>query len=108
MDKGTVVFIPCVFERGGFPSERVFIIRPQSGSELRGVADVRYCYHSDRSPLDYDPPEGREIVGCLLGIVLRSLEDGTVRVHLPDGEVYDLDRTNIEQAREATPAYVPI
>ena len=26
MDKGTVVFIPCMFKRGGFPSERVFII----------------------------------------------------------------------------------
>jgi hypothetical protein len=107
MDKGTVVFISCTFKRGGFPSERVFIIRTQGG-ELVGVADEQYCYQRDGSPLGDEPPEGQEIEGRLLGLVVRMLSDTAVRVHLPDGEVYDLDRTTIVPAREATPRHVPV
>jgi hypothetical protein len=108
MDKGTVVFIPCVFKRGGFPSESVFIIHTQGGGELEGVADVRYCYLDDGSPLGDEPPEGREINGRLIGLVVRTLPDGAVRVHLPDGEVYDLDRNKIVPAREAASRHVPV
>jgi hypothetical protein len=107
MDKGSVVFIPCTFKRGGFPSERVFII-PTQGGELVGAADVQYCFRRDSSPLGDEPPEGQEIEGRLLGLVVRELTDTTVRVHLPDGEVYDLDRTTIVPAREATPRHVPV
>ena len=44
----------------------------------------------------------------LLGLVVRMLTDTAVRVHLPDGEVYDLDRTLIVPAREATSRHVPV
>jgi hypothetical protein len=107
MDKGTVVFIPCMFKRGGFPSERVFIIHARGG-ELVGVADAQYCFHRDGRPLGDEPPEGQEIAGRLLGLVVRMLTDTAVRVHLPDGEVYDLDRTLIVPAREATSRHVPV
>jgi hypothetical protein len=36
------------------------------------------------------------------------LGDASVRVHLPDGEVHDLDRTNVMAAREATAQHVPV
>jgi hypothetical protein len=107
MDKGTVVFIPCTFKRGGFPSERVFIIHTRGG-EFVGVADVQYCYQEDGSPLGDEPPEGQEIEGRLLGLVVRTLTDTAVRLHLPDGEVYDIDRTMIIPAREAMPRHVPV
>ena len=107
MDKGTVVFIPCAFQRGGFPNKRVFIIRARGG-ELRGVADARYCYHHDGRPVGDEPPEGEEIKGRLLGLVVRMLGAASVRVHLPDGEVYDLDRAQVVPAREAIPRHVPV
>ena len=108
MDKGTVVFIPCTFKRGGFPDERVFIIRALGGGEFRGVADVRYCLRHDGSPLGNEPVEGREIPGKLLGLVIRPLHDGAVRVHLPDGEVYDLDSDEIVPARQVITKHVPV
>ena len=108
MDKGTVVFIPCAFKRGGFPSERLFIIRARGGGELRGVSNVEYCSRHDGSPVGDEPPKGEEIEGRVLGVVVRLLGDGSVRVHLPDGEVYDLDRANVVPAREAMSRHVPL
>ena len=108
MDKGTVVFIPCAFKRGGFPSERLFIIRARGGGELSGVADVQYCSRHDGSPVGDEPPEGEEIEGRLLGLVVRPPGDASVRVHLPDGEVYDLDRAIVVPARAANSRHVPI
>ena len=108
MDKGTVVFIPCSFKRGGFPSERVFMIPSPGAGEFRGVADEQYCYHPDGGPLGDEPPEGQEIEGRLLGLVVRVLGDATVRVHLPDGEVYDLDSAKVAPVRGANPRYVPV
>jgi hypothetical protein len=108
MDKGTVVFIPCAFKRGGFPTERVFLIGARGDGRLSSLADVRYCFRHDGSPLGDEPPEGEEIEGRLLGVVVRMREDGSVRVHLPDGEVYDLDRTEVVPAREAASRHVPI
>jgi hypothetical protein len=108
MGKGTVVFIPCALRRGGFPSERVFIIRARGGGELSGVADAGYCYRQDGSPIGDEPPEGEEIEGRLLGLVVRMLGEASVRVHLPDGEVYDLDQANVIPAREATSRHVPV
>lgn len=108
MEKGTVIFVPCTFERGGFPNERVFNIRSRGLGEFRGVADVDYCYHQDGQPLGDDPSEGRAIEGRLVGVVVRALGDDTTRVHLPDGEVYDLDRTNLVPVREASSRHVPV
>jgi hypothetical protein len=108
MEKGTVVFIPCTLKRGGFPSERVFVIRARGGGELSGVADAQYCYRHDGRPVGDEPPEGEEIEGRLLGLVVRMLGDASIRVHLPDGEVYNLDRNIIVPAREATARHVPV
>ena len=108
MEKGSIVFVPCTFQRGGFPSERLFILRSPGHAELRGVADVNYCYDESDRPLGDEPPQGEEIRGRLIGVVVRVSGDSTVRVHLPDGEVYDLDRNKLVPAREANPRHVPV
>ena len=35
-----VVVVRCQFRRGGFPSERIFVILFEGGDEMRGVAPV--------------------------------------------------------------------
>jgi hypothetical protein len=110
MDRENVVFIPCEFRRGGFPSERLFVIRVRGG-EFRSVADVRYCYREDRSPLGaLEPAEGQSLKGLVLGLIVRpqTREGEAIRVHLPDGEVYDLDVVNVVPARGAVSKHVPV
>jgi hypothetical protein len=72
------------------------------------VADVGYCYRQDGSLVGDEPPEGEEIEGRLLGLVVRMLGEASVRVHLPNGEVSDLDKTDVIPAREATSKPVPV
>jgi len=108
MEKGTVIFVPCTFKRGGFPSERVFVIRPRGQGEYSGVADVGYCYRQDGKPLGDEPPEGQEIQGLVVGIVVSALKDDTIRAHLPDGEVYDLETSNLVPVREVMARHVPV
>lgn len=107
MDKGTVVLVPCEFQRGSFSNERLFIIHVRGG-QFRSLADVGYCYRKDFTPLGDQPAEGEKISGYLTGLVIRVLEDGTVRVHLPDGEVYKLDQTNLVRAKEVATKHVPV
>ena len=107
MDKGTVVCITCQFKRGGFPSERAFEIATPEGV-VRGVADVEYCRRMNMEPLGEEPSTGHAIPGLLMGLVIRPLEGKNIRVHLPDGGVYDLDTSIIEPAREVVSRDVPV
>ncbi len=91
MLKGKVVFVRCAFLRGNFPNDRFFVIRSEVGTELEGTASVDFCYTRDKTPLGDAPPAGQEVDGLVVGIVVGELQDGTLRLHLPDGEIYELD-----------------
>ena len=74
MEKGTVVFVPCDFEPGGFPNERVFIIRRSETVEYRGVADVTYCYDENGEPLGLKPSPEPRCHGRVVGRIVRMTE----------------------------------
>jgi hypothetical protein len=90
MEREQVVFVQCQFRRSGFPSERIFLVKSKSGVPLRGVAPLQYCYTRQREPLGDEPDAGKTVDGLVVGVVVEAQADKTVRVYLPDGEVYDL------------------
>lgn len=103
-----VVFVPCVFRRGAFPHERIFIIHLDGDWEYRGVAPVNYCLKSDSSPLGDLPPADRDVEGKILGIQITPSADGAARVQLPDGEVYELPEDRFESPSRAEGPYVSV
>jgi hypothetical protein len=107
METGKVVFVRCAFHRGGFPSERVFVFRFEGGAELRGVAPVQYCYTRDREPLGDEPTADGEVDGLVMGVVI-GRKGGFFRVHLPDGDIYELGGDQIEPVRAGDAGYVSI
>lgn len=94
-----VVTVRCSFRRGGFPDELLFIIRTTTGTTWYGVAPAQYCLTPDLRPLGDDPDPGVEMAGRITGLALTPPSGETVRVYLPDGEVYELDATLIESSR---------
>lgn len=91
------VFVRCSFRRGGFPGERVFIIRTSGeGATWRGVAPAQYCLTPDLRPLGDGPDPGVEMAGRVAGLALTPTSGEMVRVYLPDGEVYELDAALVE------------
>lgn len=94
-----VVFVRCSFRRGGFPGERVFVIRTAGeGTSWRGVAPVQYCLTPDLRPLGDGPDPGVEMDGRVAGLALTSASGGPVRVYLPDSEVYEIDECLIDSS----------
>jgi hypothetical protein len=99
--RGQSVLVRCRFFRSAFPSERIFVIRALDGSEWRGMAPlVQYCTNQDGGPLGNEPTPADGIEGFIMGIVIGYLADGTARVHLPDGEVYELSEDLIVPLRD--------
>lgn len=90
MIKEKVVLVKCVFLRGAFPHERVFVIRLGDDWEYRGVAPAAYCFDRDGQPFVDSSMGESEVEGMLIGIQIASGADGVARVQLPDGELYDL------------------
>ena len=96
MDTNQVVYVRCTFIRGGFSSERIFVIRFQGGAESRGVAPAHYCFTRDGRPIGDAPASGNTVDGFVPGVIIERLHDGTPRVQLPDGDIYDLDDSLIQ------------
>lgn len=94
-----VVTVRCSFRSGGFPDERLFIIRTTTGATWYGVAPAQYCLTPDLRPLGDDPDPGVEMAGRVAGLALTPLSGETVRVYLPDSEVYELDATLVAPSR---------
>jgi hypothetical protein len=86
-----VALVRCRLSKGGFPTERIFEVQAPGGGSFLGAAPVEYCYGSDRTPQRAEIPRGEKIDGYIAGVTIGAGEqDGTVRVHLPDGDLYDL------------------
>jgi hypothetical protein len=102
-----VVFVPCQFRRGAFPHERIFIIRLEGGWEYRGLAPVTYCLKPDLSPLGELPLADAEVEGRIVGIQIGLPRNGSARVQLPDGEVYELPEDRLVSALGAE-SHVPV
>lgn len=96
-----VVTVRCSFRSGGFPDERLFIIRTTTGATWYGVAPAQYCLTPDFRPLGDGPGPGAEMAGRVTGLALTPASGETIRVYLPDGEVYELD------AALVTPSLLP-
>jgi hypothetical protein len=89
--RGQSVLVRCRFFGSAFPSERIFVIRARDGSEWRGMAPlVQYCRNQDGGPLGDEPTPADAIEGYVMGFMIGHRADGTARVYLPDGEVYEL------------------
>jgi hypothetical protein len=89
--RGQSVLVRCRFFGSAFPSERIFVIRARDGSEWRGVAPLpEYCTNQDGGPMGDEPTPADGIEGFVMGVVIGHRADGTLRVYLPDGEVYEL------------------
>lgn len=100
------VFVKCQFAKGGFPTERVFVIQAPGGV-YTGMAPEEYCYTQDKRRLNREPAKGEKIEGYLMGITLGEVDAaGRIRIYLPDSNIYEIEDHLIE-ARE-NPAHVPI
>jgi hypothetical protein len=89
--RGQNVLVRCRFFGSAFPPERIFVIRARDGSEWRGMAPlVQYCTNQDGGPLGDEPAPADGIEGYVMGFMIGHRADGTARVYLPDGEVYEL------------------
>jgi hypothetical protein len=103
-----VVLVPCVFRRGAFPHERIFVISLDEGWEYRGVVPVTYCLKPDWTPLGDLPLADEEVGGKIVGLQITPARDGVARVQLPDGEVYELPEDRFETQSRAEGRYVSI
>lgn len=96
-----VVFVKCLLSRGVFPAEAAFRVAAPGGGEYLGAVHLGYCYTRGRkavSPAHLDRP----LDGLVVGLTITPIsDDGVTRVHLPDGELYDLSRDAFEPARGA-------
>jgi hypothetical protein len=107
MNGEKVVRVKCHFSRGGFPSERVFHIKAPGGGSLTGTAPVEYCFAKDGTPLRQEIPRGEQVDGYITGLLLGPAGSGkAVRVYLPDGEIYEIDNSQIIKNSEG--AHVPV
>jgi hypothetical protein len=99
--RGQNVLVRCRVFGSAFPSERIFVIRARDGSEWRGVAPLpEYCTSQDGGPLGNEPTPTDGIEGYVMGFMIGHRADGTARVHLPDGEVYELGEDLIVRVRD--------
>ena len=107
MEREKVVFVRCGLFCGGFPSERIFVIRFADNAELRGVAPAQYCYTSDRKPLTEEPP-ARGMDGLVVGIEIGRTPEGAFRVYMPDAEIYEVDDSHIVPTHAEESGRVPV
>jgi hypothetical protein len=99
--RGQNVLVRCRFFGSAFPHERVFVIRAGDGAKWRGVAPLpEYCTSQDGGPLGNEPTPTDGIEGYVMGFMIGHRADGTARVYLPDGEVYELGEDLIVPVRE--------
>jgi hypothetical protein len=96
-----VVWVKCQFSRGGFPTELLFHIPAPAQGTYTGIAPRGYCYGQDWQPIRDEVPRGQKLPGYLPGIAFGSAAaDQPVRVYLPDGEVYEIERARLERKGE--------
>lgn len=82
--------VRCKIARGGFSAERVFEIKLADGSEHIGVCLREYCMNDGGALVGEDQPSrGETLSGRVEARVLK--ENGAALVHLPDGEVVEVE-----------------
>ena len=94
-----VAYVQCKFSRGAFPTENIFrIVAPAASKGYYGAAPLQYCLNLDRTPLTTLPDDG-EVDGLVVGVTIQKQiqnQGSLVRVYLPDGEVYDVSRDQVD------------
>lgn len=88
MAKDFFRFIPCVIDRSGFNSERVFEISLSDGGKLVGTAHVSYLRDADHQRLDDDMPGFDErIEGYVQCRQVEVSRDKGILVELPSADL---------------------
>lgn len=87
MEKERVVYVKCVLTPGNFSKECFFRIAMNVG-EFVGIAPIHYCLQANREKLVTQPIGEQD--GFVVGVQIGRTSDGTPRIHLPDGQIYDL------------------
>jgi hypothetical protein len=90
MQNEKVVFVKCQLSRGGFPSECVFHLASPNGGCFAGIAPLHYCYDAARKPLRTELRSGQKIERLVAGVEIKRDPGQSVRVYLPDGELYEV------------------
>lgn len=86
-----IILVRCTLRRSAFSHERVFVIPFEDGSEYRGAVPSHYCLTEKQQPIGDGPGTGESIAGFVIGLVIDGSPDRTVRVELPDGDVYKIN-----------------
>jgi len=95
-----VVFVKCRLSRGSFPTEAAFRLEAPFGGEYLGAVPLHYCYTPDRANIPPGKLSESEIEGRVVALVVGASPDAgnVIRVQLPDGDVYEVSRDEIESS----------
>ncbi|MBY0228171.1 MAG: hypothetical protein K2W96_02705 [Gemmataceae bacterium] len=94
ISKDRVVMVPCRLSGASMPFQAIFEIAVPGGV-FRGVSQVDYCYRDSGAKLSEGKVERDPFNGFVTGVTVGEKPDGAVRVHLPDGNIYDLPPQNL-------------
>lgn len=106
MAREQVVFVKCSLARAAFPSQCLFRVELSDGGKLAGVAPIHYCYDADRKPLEAEIEAGKENSGLVAGLKIGQGKGDSIRVYLPDGEVYEVSKSIVDPVKG--PECVPL
>jgi len=82
-----IVLIPCKIERGGFSSERTFLV-DLSDRQLAGIAHIGHLRDSSRNPLseENEPDFDEHIDGYVECRIIRKVSNQAILVEFPNSE----------------------
>jgi len=96
-----LIALHCELSRGGFSAERIFRIKLPDGEVYVGAAPLKYCRHTDFSPLDANQPRpNQKLKGFILARKIRGEDNGMALVAVPDGEVLIVNEHEINPVSE--------
>ena len=69
----------------------------RTADSFTGAAPVAYCYDSRKKPFVSEIERGAKVDGFVIGIVFSEGEEDTLRVYLPDSNVYEISKNLIHK-----------
>lgn len=103
MDQERVVFVRCKLSRGNTSADRIFRIDAPGGGDLYGSAPLHYCYTPARTRLKpTEATTNNETEGMVVGVQIREVPGGLTRVHMPNGDIYEVSESLVDSVEAAS------